>query len=144
MSIIRQPLNEKEVDSFVEYWETRVDFVIVRNLCDELGLVEIKKGQKQGILPKRYPCPQLWKRITINHNGDIRYCVEDWRNKAIIANVMDKSIEDVWRGPEYEKLRELHLSSQYEKVKLCSECNDWIASPWDYGYDKIIKKTWKI
>ncbi len=141
VSILRQPLNEKEVDSFVEYWETKVDFVLVRNLCNMVGLVETKKDRKQQVLPKRYPCSQFWKRVTINHNGDIRYCVEDWRNKTVIANVIDKSIKDIWQGPEYEKLRGLHLSGQYEKVKLCSECTDWIASPWDYGYDKIIKKT---
>ena len=141
VSIIRQPLNEKEVDSFVKYWRPKVDFVMVRNLCDVVGLVDIKKDRKKEVLPKRYPCPQFWKRVTINHNGDLRYCVEDWRNKTVIANVMDKSIKDIWQGPEYEKLRGLHLRGQYEKVKLCSECTDWIASPWDYGYDKIIKKT---
>ena len=141
VSIIRQPLNEKEVDSFVEYWRPKVDFVMVRNLCDVVSLVDIKKDRKKEVLPKRYPCPQFWKRVTINHNGDLRYCVEDWRNKTVIANVMDKSIEDVWQGAEYEKIRKLHLRGQYEKVKLCSECTDWIASPWDYGYDKIIKKT---
>lgn len=141
VSFIRQLLNEKEVDSFVKYWKEKVDFVMIKNLHDTVGLVEIKKGRKQEILPERYPCPQLWKRITINHDGDIRYCVNDWRNKTVIANIMNKSIENIWQGAEYEKLRKIHLNSQHEKVKLCSKCTDWIASPWDYGYDKIIKKT---
>lgn len=140
VSLIKQPLNEKEVDSFVKYWKRDVDFVLVRNLCDMVGLVDIRRGEEK-VLPTRYPCPQFWKRVTINHNGDLRYCVEDWRNKTVIANVMDKSIKEIWQGPEYQKLRELHLSGQYEKVEFCSDCTDWMASPWDYGYDKIIKEA---
>lgn len=140
VSLIRQSLNEKEGNRFVEYWKPKVDFVMVRNLCNEVGLVEITKDNEQ-VLPERYPCPQFWKRITINHNGDIRYCVEDWRNRTVIANIKDCSIRDIWQGPEYEKLRELHLKGEYEMIQLCSECRDWVAAPWDYGYDKIIKQT---
>ncbi|MHA1279977.1 MAG: radical SAM/SPASM domain-containing protein [Candidatus Helarchaeota archaeon] len=145
VSIIKQPLNQHEIDDFVAFWSGKVDFVLVRNLCDEVGIVDIVSEwqAKTRTTEKRWPCPQLWKRVTVNHNGDIRFCVEDWRNETVIDNILRKSIQEIWQGPEYKRLRELHLNGEYDKIKLCNKCHDWAASPWDFGFDKIIKEQIK-
>ena len=54
----------------------------------------------------RWPCHQFWKRVTVNHDGDVRFCVEDWRNTGLVGNVMDMTIAEMWKSPLYEELRE--------------------------------------
>jgi len=140
VSIINQPLSVNEIKPFVDFWESRVNFVLVRNLCDEVGLVETQ-GQEEVVLPERYPCPQFWKRVTINHRGDLRFCVEDWENKGIVANIAERSIKDIWKGQEYELMRKQHLEGRFDEIALCSKCIDWAAQPWDQGYEKIIERN---
>ncbi|MBA7705681.1 hypothetical protein ES703_114516 [subsurface metagenome] len=126
-----------EIEDFKKYWEPLVDRVLVRNLCNVGGLVARPDRQ---LKTKRWPCPQLWKRITITCRGKYRFCVEDWLNKTVIGDVQKESIKEVWQGKEYQKLRKLHLEEKYSAIPICRNCTDWVASPWDYGYEYAVKK----
>lgn len=136
VSFVKQPANISEQEAFQNFWEGKVDFVLLRNYCNMVGLVQDSDGGAQ--LPERYPCPQFWKRVTINYDGNIRYCVEDWENKTVVGNVMETTIKDVWAGKQYADLREKQLAGKYNEMLLCGSCVDWVASPWDFGYEKII------
>ena len=139
VSFVKQPANEHEQEAFRMFWEGKVDFVLLRNYCNMVGLVE--DGSSRAALPERYPCPQFWKRVTINYDGNIRYCVEDWENKTVVANVMDTTIKDVWTGAQYAEYRKKQLAGAYGDMALCGACVDWVASPWNFGYEKIINET---
>ncbi|NMC50098.1 MAG: radical SAM protein [Desulfovibrio sp.] len=141
VSIIRQPLNAHQIEDFKAFWEPRVDFVLVRNLCDEVGLVDIEPVESVAVPEVRWPCPQFWKRITITHSGDVRYCVEDWRNITVIGNVGRQSIAEIWQGETYQRLRERQLKGDYRGMALCEDCKDWATAPWDFGYDRIVRET---
>ncbi|MCD6352989.1 MAG: SPASM domain-containing protein, partial [Proteobacteria bacterium] len=134
VSIVDQPEAKGEVDDFVDYWTPLVDRVLVRNLCNVLGLVKTPGEEAQS----RYPCPQFWKRITITCSGNFRFCVEDWRNQTVVGHIEKNSIEEIWKGEEYEVLRKLHLEGRYDEIPVCKNCTDWQASPWDYGYEYAI------
>jgi MoaA/NifB/PqqE/SkfB family radical SAM enzyme len=139
VSIVNQPEAAKEIDEFVNYWNPLVDRVLVRNFCNVLGLVN-KSEDEKGFVPDRYPCPQFWKRVTITCTGHFRFCVEDWRNETIIGHVEDTSIEEIWKGETYERLRQLHLEGRYDEISVCKDCTDWQASPWEYGYEYAIAR----
>ncbi len=136
VSFVRQKLNEHEVDAFVKFWQPKVDFVLMRNYCNEVGLVQ-NNGLEEEV-PERWPCTQFWKRVTINFKGELRFCVEDWLNKTVVDNIMNRSIKDMWQGKEYERFRQNHLQGRYGEQPLCGPCTDWKAAPWGFGYDKII------
>jgi len=139
VSIVNQPEAAEEIDDFVNYWNPLVDRVLVRNFCNVLGLVN-KAENKKGFVTDRYPCPQFWKRVTITCTGHFRFCVEDWRNETIIGHVKDTSIEEIWKGETYERLRQLHLEGRYDEISVCKDCTDWQASPWEYGYEYAIAR----
>jgi len=139
VSIVNQPEAAQEINDFIDYWTPLVDRVLVRNFCNVLGLV--KRARKEETLTSnRYPCPQFWKRVTITCSGHFRFCVEDWRNETIIGHIENTSIEEIWKGDAYERLRELHLKGRYNEIPPCRNCTDWQASPWDYGYEYAIAK----
>src|SRR5262249_27231040 len=89
----------------------------------------------------RWPCPQFWKRVTVNHDGDIRFCVEDWFNRGVVANVAETTIEEVWKSPIYTRFRELHASGRWREMKLCNGCMDWQHMAWDHGFEKAVGRV---
>ena len=89
----------------------------------------------------RWPCHQFWKRVTINHDGDVRFCVEDWRNTGLVGNVLETSIVDMWQSPVYERFRELHMSGKWNEMTMCGKCQDWQHMEWDHGFEKAINRN---
>jgi len=139
-SIIQQKEALDEVDAFKEFWGQYVDEVLVRGLNNDLGVVEVDETYFDEDLA-RWPCHQFWKRVTINHKGEIRYCVEDWFNKGVVASILEHSIQEIWQSPMYTKFRELHMAGRWNDMKLCSKCMDWQHMRWDHGFEKAINKV---
>ncbi|MCP3987271.1 MAG: radical SAM protein [bacterium] len=139
-SIIRQKEALTEVQAFEEFWGQRVDEVIVRGLNSDLGIVDVSETYFDDDL-ERWPCHQFWKRVTVNHDGDVRFCVEDWRNTELIGNVLETTIQEIWHSPIYEQLRELHASGRWNDIRMCSKCQDWQHMRWDHGFEKAINRV---
>lgn len=139
-SIVEQPLVQNELNAFKRFWKPKVDLVLIRKFCNMCGLV---KGKNRKPRKKRWPCPQFWKRITINCHGKMRFCVEDWHNKTVIGDVSKQSIKKVWNGKKYGQLRKIQLEGSFDKTAFCEHCTDWVNSRWDYGYDYAIKKIFE-
>jgi radical SAM protein with 4Fe4S-binding SPASM domain len=139
-SIIKQKEAMGEVEAFERHWGQYVDEVIVRGLNSDLGIVAVTETYFDDEL-ERWPCHQFWKRVTINHDGDVRFCVEDWRNTGLVGNVADQSIAEMWKSPLYEDLRRRHLAGRWNDVKMCENCQDWQHMQWDHGFEKAINKV---
>jgi radical SAM protein with 4Fe4S-binding SPASM domain len=139
-SIIQQKEALGEVEAFKAFWGPYVDEVLVRGLNTDLGIINASETYFDEDLA-RWPCPQFWKRVTINHKGDIRFCVEDWFNRGLVGNVMEQSIQEIWKSPVYERFRELHDSGRWGEMNLCKPCMDWQHMEWDHGFEKAIEKV---
>jgi MoaA/NifB/PqqE/SkfB family radical SAM enzyme len=139
-SIIQQKEALDEVAAFQAYWGEYVDEVLVRGLNTDLGIVNASETYFDADLA-RWPCPQFWKRVTINHDGGIRFCVEDWFNRGVVANIREHSIQEVWQSPIYRRFRELHESGRWHEMKLCSPCQDWQHMAWDHGFEKAVARA---
>jgi len=139
VSIIEQKEALAEIEAFKAYWSEYVDEVLVRPLNDDLGLVQASEFYHEPDV-KRWPCPQFWKRVTITWNGNVRFCVEDWRNHGVVGNIMEQSIQDIWKGPLYEKFREAHATGRWGDMTMCAPCRDWQHMKWDHGFEKAVNK----
>jgi radical SAM protein with 4Fe4S-binding SPASM domain len=139
-SIIRQKEALNEIEAFQETWGPYVDEVLVRGLNTDLGIVDVSETYFDSGLV-RWPCPQFWKRVTINQHGDLRFCVEDWRNAGVVGNVMETSIGEMWRGELYQRFRETHRTGHWNEMTMCKQCMDWQHMRWDHGFEKAIAKV---
>jgi radical SAM protein with 4Fe4S-binding SPASM domain len=138
-SIIQQKEALDEVDAFRQQWAPLVDEVLVRGLNTDLGLVNVSETYFRDV--ERWPCPQFWKRVTVNHLGDIRFCVEDWHNAGVVGNVRDTTIAEVWQSELYERFRNLHATGRWGDIAMCRKCLDWQHMEWDHGFEKAIEKV---
>jgi len=139
-SIIAQKEARDEVEAFEEHWGAIVDEVLVRGLNTDLGIVNASETYFDEAL-ERWPCPQFWKRVTINQHGDVRFCVEDWRNNGVVGNVEKTTIQEIWQSELYARFRELHSTGGWGKMNMCKNCQDWQHMRWDHGFEKAIAKV---
>lgn len=140
VSIIDQKQAKHEIQAFQNYWGPLVDEVLVRGLNNDLGLVEVEETYFDDSIA-RWPCPQFWKRVTINMHGDVRFCVEDWRNQGLVGNLRDTTIQEIWTSQLYTQFRELHASGRWNDMTMCEHCLDWQHMRWDHGFEKAIQKV---
>ncbi len=138
-SIIQQSEAAAEVDAFREFWGPHVDEVLVRGLNTDLGIVNVSETYFRDIA--RWPCPQFWKRVTINHLGELRFCVEDWFNRGVVGRVAESTISEIWQSDAYQEFRRLHESGRWNEMRLCKPCLDWQHMRWDHGFEKAIAKV---
>lgn len=146
VSIIDQPEAKEEINDFVEYWDDKVDKVIIRTYTSIGGLVKnnILESVTQG---ERWPCPLLWTRIFINVDGYLKFCVDDWSDRTIVGDIRKTSLKQMWQSAIYDQIRNYHQLGQFHKIPYCNKCVDWSARKWNYDYfyalNKILNKTRK-
>jgi len=140
--IICSMINQQGVDiEFAEkYWSDKVDKVQVRKFLT-WGYNEDCSADPTPYLPpeERIPCPWLFERLNIDSRGDVTLCGEDIAFKEKFANISERSIKDIWLGPEFEFFRSKHLQHQGNEIGICSTCPDWKYRSWQYNYWKLLE-----
>lgn len=137
VSMIRRPDAADEVIAFEEYWRDKVDFVAIREMHTNLGATGAINVSTDK---QRWPCQHLWQRLIVDYRGYIRYCPVDWQGVTKIGSVDEMSLFDAWHCSDIEALRESHLAGKFGECAVCRNCNDWLISPWDRGWLKMLKK----
>lgn len=142
--IICSIINQDGVDvaKAEEYWKPVVDNVQIRKYLT-WGYNEDHSADSSAYLPpnERIPCPWLFERFNVDSRGDVTLCGEDIAFAEKFANVMERSIKDIWSGPEFKRLRELHLARQGDQIPICAKCPDWQYRSWNHNYWKLLKNA---
>jgi MoaA/NifB/PqqE/SkfB family radical SAM enzyme len=133
VSFVEQPGNAGEVLGFEKYWkEQGADFVVIRRLHSSAGGVATiaEKMHESQVGKNRYPCLYPWERIMLNPKGELAFCPQDWSHGSGIADYRSTTIRETWQGEVYQKLREAHLSNNFDNHKFCGQCPDWKQTRW--------------
>jgi MoaA/NifB/PqqE/SkfB family radical SAM enzyme len=139
--IIISVINQKGVDikRAEEHWKPYCDVVQVRKYLT-WGLNDPENSaDAEPYLPptERIPCPWLFERINIDTRGDVTYCGEDIAFSHKFANVNERSIADIWTGPEMTAARQSHISGQGDLLPMCAQCPDLKFRSWTHNYWKM-------
>ncbi len=90
---------------------TRADIGQNNSLLDKmLKKVELKK-----------PCVYI-KGLNIDWNGNVIICTNDPTDTAVIGNINNEKIEDIYNGEKRMKYLEAHETGDFRKLN-CSKCN---------------------
>ena len=68
-------------------------------------------------------CPQIFKSLQINANGDVIPCCVDWRAMNLLGNIKQQSLQDIWNGEKLRNLRLKHLLGERKTFMPCMECS---------------------
>ncbi len=129
-----------DIDRAVALWENIVDKVQVRKFLT-WGYNDNNSADDTPYLQPadRVPCPWLFERLNIDSRGDVTLCGEDIAFAEKFTNITERSIKDIWNGPEFAEWRHKHLERRGDEIKICSACPDWQYRSWQYNYWKIVR-----
>jgi len=140
VSFVKQSANAHEVEAFRRHWAARVDEVVIREMISNVGLNEPSEVQEPGA-DSRWPCAHFFRRVVVNHQGVLKACPIDWEQRTTHEHVERASLFEQWHGDFYWRHRMQHLNDRIEPSSACHDCRDWIGTPWELGYEKIIERV---
>lgn len=76
-------------------------------------------GEKPKSIHWSEPCQFPWSSMTVNSSGLVVPCGEDYDADMVMGDVTKQTLEEIWNGPKYAKLRRWHINT-----KPTIRCND--------------------
>ncbi len=106
-----------DVSSLYNSWGNRIMEYISWNRLRRISIRD-KFLRKKGCCTHR---DTRWMHILFN--GDVCLCCMDWRKEVIIGNVKRSSMNEIWNGKEYRKIRQI-ISGKLNTPTgfLCKRC----------------------
>ncbi len=99
-------------------WHTAADAFGLK-LTNRAGTVTV--GEQDPIWPGQ-PCLYLAYQLTVDWNGDVLLCVQDWHKRVKFGNLGYQTMSEVWNSPALHR-RRLQLMSGNRGMAPCSGCN---------------------
>ena len=128
VSATRTEINQKSIDKFIAHW---------RNIADRTRIYyEHSKDGHLGSLDcpevpesiPRKPCQKLYTDLVVYWNGQAAFCNHDWQRGDDLGDLNKQSIEDLWLGERYEKMRTAHNRPETITDSTCLYCDHWKIS----------------
>ncbi len=68
-------------------------------------------------------CQRPFVKAYVLWNGDMVLCNCDWRRTTIFGNVMQTTLEQMWRGAALDEIRKHHLRGTFPAGSPCASCD---------------------
>ncbi len=87
--------------------------------------LRLHKKRDVGTKTGEYFCTMPFDEMVIQSNGDVTVCCYDITGELKMGNIKDNTLEEIWNGPEYRKLRKAIASfGRLEKLpETCLKCH---------------------
>ncbi|MBI4776563.1 MAG: radical SAM protein [Deltaproteobacteria bacterium] len=126
VSVVRTENTASGVEDFVAYWSNRVDRVRVYEQHSRDGRFgSLKKESGSESCETRTPCFKPFRDMVIYWNGRVALCNHDWDRIRPLGDVNVESMERIWRGDAYRRVRKAHIDNGDGLDQPCSGCDHW-------------------
>lgn len=128
VSFVKQRDNEQDLDGFVEFWEGKVDYLLIREYLTPVlpGTAHYEDKSKMFSGARHtvddFKCTKPWQRLVVRHDGTLLPCCTFQGAFLPVGNLNGQSIEEVWTSPKMRGLREMHRLGQFRRNKICEAC----------------------
>jgi radical SAM protein with 4Fe4S-binding SPASM domain len=123
VSMVRMKENDTDWEAFKALFEPLVDAVAWVDYMDHSGQAKTDRGVVPlGGRTKKFCCPQLWQRTFIHPDGVVNVCCVDSARELSVGNIHGRTLQEIWTGPEYQRLRDLHAQGRFEEIPTCARC----------------------
>jgi len=127
LQILVMKETQAELDDFCRFWMPLLgnrDDILIKDVDTFGGQVEDRRVNSKT-LTKRRPCRQLWADLSISWDGEVTVCCKDVYYKLAVGNLREENLEGLWKGKNWNKIRELHLDGRYSQLSPCDKCQEW-------------------
>ncbi|WP_084384863.1 radical SAM/SPASM domain-containing protein [Novosphingobium naphthalenivorans] len=125
--IIGEDLHAKFYDTFGDY----CDRIFVENASpcwpdfdvEERMDISITTGLYGNQIEDVQTCPYLFYSISVNSDLSVSACFVDWSRGLNVGTLKERSLKDIWTGPEMQAHRLAHLQGLRSKHAICGNCS---------------------
>lgn len=89
------------------------------------GIGSVDKHPLSG---SRHRCARMLENMVIYWDGKVGLCNHDWNNLTRLGNVNDHTIEEIWNGSRYQRVRELNEKCVFDNLPSCRDCDQWSST----------------
>ena len=135
-SFILQPQAIIEREEFLDKWKKlgvdQVTFYVLTEHDIKTGAF-IREGEEMYDKGERYPCASPWTQAVMFPEGEMSLCCKTmtdvgWRGVVSVGSVPMQTMDEIWTGNNYRKVREELLDQSFDKFPVCKDCEIWSAS----------------
>lgn len=88
-------------------------------------------------------CPDPFSKLSVNTDGTVSVCCVDWSHGLIMGNVCENSMEEIWNGEEFKKIRQIHITGNRSQIAVCNSCQYVNGTPADSNLDPYQERLLK-
>tara|TARA_B100000315_G_scaffold73343_1_gene66935 strand:- start:1876 stop:2676 length:801 start_codon:yes stop_codon:yes gene_type:complete len=82
----------------------------------------------QESLVREHPeCPEVFNKLSINWDGTLTACCEDYDNKMLLGDIRKSSIKKIWRSKKLNEYRATLAAMRHDELELCKNCFDYMG-----------------
>jgi radical SAM protein with 4Fe4S-binding SPASM domain len=126
---IEENLSEDDRKRFLDIFGEISDRIFFEHLFpnwpgfdDEIIPKECAVGLYGDEVLERSVCPYIFYSTTVNSDGSVSLCVQDWARKLVVGSVAEESVRDIWLGQRLNAHRLSHLSGCRKDDATCAQC----------------------
>lgn len=90
----------------------------------------------------RFLCTYPFTSVTVLWDGSVVPCCRDANGRYPLGNLNENSLEEIWRGPRAEQLREAYRRDEFGHGHLCEECpwrrSRYAAALWERHPERAV------
>jgi radical SAM protein with 4Fe4S-binding SPASM domain len=127
--------SDAEKQKFIDDFSDRCDYIAIEGLhgWSTSDLKDWRLGTNNSFdgSPRNYKiaCPLTLYMLTINSNGDISVCNDDFAHYHQLGNVNNESLVDIWNGDRLREFRLMHMEGRRHENRACGTCDYLQALP---------------
>jgi radical SAM protein with 4Fe4S-binding SPASM domain len=121
MIALSQDSDSRKMHSeFMELWKDKDVFAYVKSQ-DNRWLLEEDTNMKNHSHYETQYCEFPWTSLTVMADGSVVPCTQDYDIEMVLGNVNEQTLEKIWNGPKYQKIRKMHITGKFSKGHKCLE-----------------------
>lgn len=123
LQLIVMGQSNKEIEQFRKTFSkftTRGSFeILVKPYSTFAGRVKDLPGNTPK---RRQHCDKVFRELSIGVDSNTSICCRDFSDFLVLGNIKEQSIQEIWNGKEYARLRDLFKKGKQQEVSLCKNC----------------------
>jgi len=137
LGMIDFAMNRDSIEQLRRYWEALpgIDEFAAKEFkvwngdaADVNRLADAKVDNAELQKTRKVVCNVPWEKVSVSWDGCVVPCCYDYDKKYVLGDVKNQKIDEMWNGPEMQRLRREFLDNDV-KNPLCRNCPELYLAP---------------
>lgn len=124
VSMIVTKFNAREIEHARRFWKKHGIRLVTSALENRGGNIDAAEAlNTQEMTHLCCACIRPSREMCVLWNGDVVLCCVDWWRTAIVGNLAEQSVREVWNGPRLQTIRDALARDDHTQLpEICANC----------------------